>query len=259
MIPKVTADVFHRFLNSGRTSPGLVTCETSGKRTDYVVKLSGGMENPAGPLYELYASMLAQFLGIYAPAPAIILIEEDLANAIAETATNRRQANIIRNSIGWNFGSIFIPNISTWPVDKHVPAIMRDDATKVFAFDALIQNPDRSFDNPNLGTSGSQLIIFDHENAFSFLLGIFPSPEPWKLNTENYLNNHVFAQSLKGACCSPEFIQRVNSMSDVLFMEFAAEIPGNWPSDCLQQIEAHLRLVRQHAEEFAEEVRRRLA
>lgn len=96
--------------------------------------------------------MLAQFFNIYIPPPAIILIEEDLAKAVAETVSDPRRADIIKKSVGFNFGSSFVPNISSWPVDKHVPAVMRDDAARIFAFDALIQNPDRQFVNPNLGT-----------------------------------------------------------------------------------------------------------
>ena len=259
MIPKLTANVFHRFLETGRTSPGLFACETSTGQTDYVVKLRGGMERSSAPLCELYASLLAQFLGIYAPAPAIVLIEKDLTEAIADAVSDPRHADIIRNSVGWNFGSCFVPNISSWPVDKHVPAAIRDDATKIFAFDALIQNPDRAFINPNLGTCGNQLIIFDHELAFSFLSAIFPSREPWKLATETYLDNHVFVGHLKGERCSLDFTGRLNSLSDALFREFASQIPEIWNSEDLSKIEAHLRLMQEHAEEFAEEVGRRLA
>jgi hypothetical protein len=195
----VTATIFNRFLETGRTSPGLFSHEgPSELEGDYVVKLRGGMERSAGPLCELYASLLAVQLGISVPAPAIVLIEEDLAALVEEASTDPVQASVIRNSIGWNFGCRFIPNLSSWPVDKKIAAAMREDAAKVFAFDALIQNPDRRFGNPNLGTSGNELIIFDHESAFSFLLEILPSAEPWRLDSEIYLDNHVFARSLRG-------------------------------------------------------------
>ena len=217
------------------------------------------MERSAGPLCELYASLLALHLGISVPAPAIVLVEEDLAHIIEEVSTDQVQANVIRNSIGWNFGSRFIPNLLSRPVDKKVPSAMREDAAKVFAFDALIQNPDRTFGNPNLGTRGNELVIFDHESAFSFLLAIFPSAEPWRLNTEIYLDKHVFARSLREERLSNDFTERLANLLPPALAHIANQVPEDWQADDLPKIEAHLRLMQQHAAEFAEEVERRLA
>jgi hypothetical protein len=259
MIPQITASVFHRFLETGRTSPALFSHEGStGLEGDYVVKLRGGMERPAAPLCELYASLLATHLGLAVPAPAILIIGEDLAELIAESSTDPVQANVVRNSIGWNFGSRFIPNLSSWPVDKKVSAAMREAAVRVFAFDALIQNPDRRFDNPNLGTLGNEIIIFDHESAFSFLLAIFASTEPWKLNTEGYLDDHVFARCLRHERLSIDFAERLANLSQAALAGIAAQVPEGWKADDLPKIEAHLQLMREHVAEFADEVGRRL-
>ena len=259
MIPQITASVFHRFLDSGRTSPALFSHEGSTElEGDYVVKLRGGMERPAAPLCELYASLLAAHLGLAVPAPAILLIEGDLAEAVEESSTDPVHANIVRNSIGWNFGSRFIPNLSSWPVDKKVSAVMREDAVRVFAFDALIQNPDRRFDNPNLGTRGNEIIIFDHESAFSFLLAVFASTEPWRLNTEVYLDDHVFARSLRQERLSNDFTQRLANLSEAALADIASQVPEAWKAEDLPKIEAHLQRIQEHAAEFADEVTRRL-
>jgi hypothetical protein len=118
-----------------------------------------------------------------------------------------------------------IPNLSSWPVDKRVSAVMREDAVRVFAFDALIQNPDRRFDNPNLGTRGNEIIIFDHESAFSFLLAILPSTEPWKLSAEVYLDNHVFARSLRHERLPDDFVERLANLSEAALAGIASQIP----------------------------------
>jgi hypothetical protein len=103
MIPRITASVFHRFLETGRTSPALFSHGGSTElEGDYVVKLRGGMERPAAPLCELYASLLAAHLGLAVPTPAILL---SLAELIEESSSDPVHANVIRNSIGWNFGS----------------------------------------------------------------------------------------------------------------------------------------------------------
>ncbi len=136
---------------------------------------------------------------------------------------------------------------------------MREDAAKVSAFDALIQNPDRTFGNPNLGTRGNELIIFDHESAFSFLLAISPSAEPWRLRSEIYLDNHVFARSLRGERLPNDFTERLANLSAPALAHIADQIPEDWQAGDLPKIQAHLRLMQQHAPEFAEEVERRLA
>lgn len=91
-----------------------------------------------------------------------------------------------------NFGTKALTGVAIWPVDKSVPESMWPAAVDIFAFDALIQNPDRGFNNPNLFTKGDSFLVFDHETAFSFLFDILPSPTPWKLGGQPYLTDHVF-------------------------------------------------------------------
>ena len=131
---------------------------------------------------------------------------------------------------------------------------MREDAVRVFAFDALIQNPDRRFDNPNLGTRGNEIIIFDHESAFSFLLAVFASTEPWRLNTEVYLDDHVFARSLRQERLSNDFTQRLANLSEAALADIASQVPEAWKAEDLPKIEAHLQRIQEHAAEFADEV-----
>ncbi len=262
MISQVTATTFHRFLSNGRTSPAIFTCEGPdlSRPEEFVVKLRGGLERrERGLLYELYASLLAAYLGILSPHPAIVSIEAELAAAIqAELAADPHRAQIIRDSVGLNFGSQFLVNLAVWPVDKYIPKTMREAAMRVFAFDALIQNPDRAYNNPNLGSRGEDLFIFDHELAFSFLLNIFPSQTPWKLTNEDYLSRHVFAKTLKGEPFPDDFLRRLNGLSGSELGSLSGQIPDEWKSEDLAKIAAHLGLLRDHAAEFAEEVIRRL-
>ena len=263
MISQVTATTFHKFVGNGRTSPAVFTCEGPDLSApdQFVVKLRGGLERrEKGLLYELYASLLATYFGIKCPRPAIVSIERDLAEALVEELPgDPRRAQIVRDSIGLNFGSQFLVNLTVWPVDKYVPATMQEAAVRVYAFDALIQNPDRTFSNPNLGSRGDDLFIFDHESAFSFLLAIFPSETPWRLITEGYLDRHVFARTLRQVPFPADFTQSLSALSDGLLNNLSDQIPDEWKSEDLPRISSHLALIREHAVEFAEEVTRRLA
>jgi hypothetical protein len=189
-----------------------------------------------------------------------VLIEEDLAEAIAShLIDDERGRQIMQKSIGLNFGSQFLTNLSPWPVDKQIPGTLEEAAYKVFAFDALIQNPDRTFQNPNLGTRGDDIFIYDHESAFSFLLNIFPSATPWVMTSETYLDRHVFAKLLKQIPFPSDFTQCLADLSGKRIKNFSEQIPIEWHSSHLGEIESHLTLMQEHAAEFADEVTRRLA
>jgi hypothetical protein len=200
MVPRITAAQFHRFMSSGRTTPVLCGCEDDlrNRVDDYVVKLRGGLDRrERGLVCELISSGLALHFGIAVPEPALVLIEADFAELVA--AAEPQHADRFRNSIGLNFGSRLLFDVTGWPVDKWIPDAMWQAAVNIFAFDALIQNPDRRYSNQNLFTRGNEVFVYDHELAFSFLEAILPSTTPWQLEAQRYLTEHAFYRQLKEA------------------------------------------------------------
>jgi len=220
----------------------------------YVVKLRGAV-GEAGLLNELFAARLAGHFGLASPEPALIVIEQALVDLVARTEPS--QAVRIRGSVGLNFGTKALTGVSTWPVDKSIPEAMWQAAVNIFAFDALVQNPDRRYNNPNVFTKGDSLLIFDHETAFSFLLALLVSATPWKLDDHQYLTDHVFYKILKSKPIDlTGFTASLAGLSDALLAGIVADVPPEWNNDSLAKIERHLRAARDHAGEFAEEVRR---
>ena len=261
MIPQLVTAQFHRFMTAGRTSPALCGCEDDeGNRVDdFVVKLRGGLDNgQKGLLFEVVASRLATHFGLASPDPALVRIDAKFAELVAEREPHH--ATRMRNSIGLNFGSRLLVDATEWPVDMKIPDSMRQTALNIFAFDALIQNPDRRFENQNLLIRGDDIFVFDHELAFSFLLDIRPSPTPWRLHDQLYLGNHVFYTQLrKKPIDLSRFVDALVALPVGAMQEIVAEVPPEWNNEILQRIEGHLRVVSNHAIEFAEEIRRRLA
>jgi hypothetical protein len=212
----------------------------------------------AGLLREAVASQLAHHLGLQRPSPAIVHIQADLAELIAEYQPEK--ALIILGSIGNNFGCELMKEITTWPTDRSIPAALIESAGKIFAFDSLIQNPDRRFDNPNLVSHGEELRIFDHESAFSFLLEIFPSTKPWQLRTEIYLNDHVFYKGLHQKQVDwSTFIDALKNLPTDFFDDLRSALPEEWDLAMFERIQNHIALVVEHADDFEHELRRRLA
>jgi hypothetical protein len=261
MIPHLIASKFHRFMNTGRTSPLLCGCEdASGNPAgDYVVKLRGGTERGVtGLLCELVASRVAGHFGISAPEPALVTIEAAFADLVARLQPS--QAARVCESSGLAFASRQLNDVAIWPIDRPVPEAQVQAAVHIFAFDALIDNPDRSYKNPNLFTRGDEVFVFDHELAFSFLLAIQLSPTPWRLDGKTYLDDHVFGRCLKSKSIElGTFEAALANLPAVALDGIVAEIPEEWNNEYVTRIERHLCDVSAHAVEFTEEVRRRLA
>lgn len=103
--------------------------------------------------------------------------------------------------------------------------------------------------------------MYDHELAFSFLQAILPSGTPWALATGHpYLNEHVFYRKLKAQPIDLiGFTAKLQSLAANELESILATAPPEWNNGCLQRIDEHLRAVSTHTDEFAEEVRKRLA
>jgi hypothetical protein len=224
---------------------------------EYVVKLRAEIRE-SGLLNELIAAKLAAHFGLASPDPALIMITPALAELIA--AAQPSQAARIRGSVGLNFGTLALTGVGTWPVDRFIPEAMWQQATDIFAFDALIQNPDRRFNNANLFARGDSLFIFDHETAFSFLAALISPTAPWKLADQGYLRDHVFYKRLRSKTIDlTGFTASLRSLSNLVIAGMVADVPDEWNNENVAKIEGHLRAVRDNAWEFGQEVRRMLA
>ncbi len=166
MLDLLTATRFEKVMGSGRTQPCLLVCENeAGEEVEVVAKLSGHPQiMPGGLLAEAVASLLALDLDLPVQRPYQIAIEK----AFADTVPDAPLRSVIQQSEGLNFGSVkWAPGYTIWPRDKTPSRDMKQGLMEVFAFDGLIQNPDRRAVNPNCAFLGSNLLIFDHESAFS--------------------------------------------------------------------------------------------
>jgi len=261
MIPIVEAVLFHRFMTSGRTSPALCGCEDQAGQNagDFVIKFLGGMERGTrGLVAELVASRLASRFSIPVPVPALVVLDHTFAELVARSQPTR--AERLRKSVGINFGTRLLDDVTTWPVDKAIPEAMWQTAISIFAFDALIQNPDRRFSpNPNLFTRGDRIFVFDHELAFSFLESFLPTDDPWRLERQHYLADHVFYRRLKSKQFDLGEFTATLAAFPAWWPEIVTDIPAEWNNGSLARIEDHLRAVAERSTDFVEEIRRRLA
>lgn len=175
-------------------------CEQDGERGEYVVKLKGSPEMyPGASLKEMISSFIALELNLPIPEPAIINITKELV----ETMNDHGNFQLAKNSTGINFGSVYKSGFSEilpgQPIDQNIKEALLD----LFAFDVFISNPDRRTDKNNFQTNGKDLLIFDHEMAFSFIriFSFARNPQPWLILAEDleWLKYNFCFHNLKGS------------------------------------------------------------
>ncbi len=195
---RFTAVQFRRSMDRGLNRPFLVIGaeQDGGKRCPLVVKSRAGYaDRPDAMLKELFALLLARELGLNAPEPVMVEIPAGLDWAAVEF---REHAELIRQSIGWNVATVHLGD--AWkPWNKGIAprSIPVETLETAYAFDAMVENPDREADNPNLLWRGDELAVLDFDRVFCFLRTGEGEARPWRnalgrLNLERHcLYSHL--------------------------------------------------------------------
>lgn len=92
-----------------------------------------------------------------------------------------------RKLAGLNFGTRYLTGYRTWLRGQSIPASLRNTALELFAFNALIQNPDRGAGRPNLLSGNGRIIAIDHDAAFSFVFAPGGAGDPCDLHLLPFL------------------------------------------------------------------------
>ena len=258
MVKTITAVTFLKAFYTGRTCPCLMLCaDEEGNLIETVVKLIVGKESSqAGLICELMASFLAQDLDLPVPQPFLVEVEADFYKGIFDIVLSRR----FKDSVGLNFGSKFLGGgYTTWPQERSIPGSLLRDAAEIFAFDLMIQNPDRRKDKPNLLRKGDELAIFDHELAFSFLYALVRDEYPWDGKGMNYVRSHVFYDGLRRRDVSLERIQgALEAIDDHRLAMYVDAVPGNWRNksrDATERIQEYLKKTRNNSKKLFQKIK----
>jgi hypothetical protein len=252
---ELTATQFIKVMSSGRNRPLLLGCEDDGGgKFEVVVKLRGRELTEKGQSAELIAAQLGDDLGLRVPQAAVVKVPVGFEAVISDCEL----VKLVEGSSGLNFGSVHVGSgFTTWPPERSPHGAQRDQAVDVFAFDALVQNPDRRAFPPNLWVRSERIGILDHEQAFSFLgLAILGgAPKPWvaanQSNAFRFLEQHIFYRSLRGGRLNlGPFQEKVGALTHEGIQRFVDAVPAEWrnQSDFCDRIADYLREARQQSE-----------
>jgi hypothetical protein len=159
VLERVTVTSYLAPLREGGSLPGLVEADNLGT---YVLKFRGAGQGPLALVAEIIAGELARALGLRTPELALA----DLDPRIAPSEPDEEIQDLLRASAGLNLAVDFLPGAAGF--DPLGWTVGEDFASELLWFDALIQNVDRTWRNPNLLVWHKDIWLIDHGAALYF-------------------------------------------------------------------------------------------
>ncbi len=156
----VTATRYVTPLREGGSLPGLLEADDDGL---YVVKFRGAGQGPRALVAEWLAGELARAIGLAVPDLVAVEVDPTLGNAEPDEEVH----DLLAASDGLNLGMDFLPGALTF---NPAATTARETIDPVFAadvvwLDALVTNPDRTANNPNLLLWHGRPWLIDHGAA----------------------------------------------------------------------------------------------
>ncbi|MEU6180002.1 HipA family kinase [Streptomyces coeruleorubidus] len=153
MLKEVTVTRYITPLREGGSLPGLVEADDFGT---YVLKFTGAGQGRKTLVAEVVCGELARRLGLR--VPRLVTVELDAELGLGEP--DQEVQSLLRSSGGTNLGMDFLSGALGF--DPLAFAVTPEEAGRIVWFDALVNNVDRSWRNPNLLMWRGELWLVDH-------------------------------------------------------------------------------------------------
>ncbi|MGK5631618.1 HipA family kinase [Streptomyces sp. URMC 123] len=153
MLTEVTATRYVTPLREGGSLPGIVEADDCGT---YVMKFTGAGQGRKTLVAEIICGELGRALGLR--VPELVTIELDPVIGLSEP--DQEVQALLKASGGLNLGMDFLPG--SLGFDPLAYEVSPAEAGRVVWFDALINNVDRSWRNPNMLVWHGDLWLIDH-------------------------------------------------------------------------------------------------
>ncbi|MDX3695888.1 hypothetical protein PV726_37350 [Streptomyces europaeiscabiei] len=153
MLKEVSATRYIAPLREGGSLPGLVEADDRGT---YVLKFTGAGQGRKTLVAEVVCAELARRLGLRVPG----LVTVDLDPVLGLGEPDEQVQELIKSSGGTNLGMDFLTRAIGF--DPLAFEVSPEEAGRIVWFDALINNVDRSWRNPNLLMWHGELWLIDH-------------------------------------------------------------------------------------------------
>ena len=223
MLRTVVATRYVTPLREGGSLPGLVEADDDGL---YVVKFRGAGQGPRALVAEWLAGELARAIGL--TVPDLVAVEVD--PALADAEPDEEIHDLVEASAGLNLGMDFLPGALTFNPAAATASNVVDPtfAADVVWLDALVTNPDRSAQNPNLLVWHGRPWLIDHGAALC-IHHTWRDPDEHAQRSFERIRDHVllpYAGSIEAA--DARLAARIDT---ALLNELVDALPDVWLPD----------------------------
>jgi hypothetical protein len=216
VLEHVTVTRYVTPLREGGSLPAIVEADNLGT---YVMKFRGAGQGPLALVAEIIAGELARRLGLQVPE----LVLAGLDPRIAVSEPDPEIQDLLRASEGTNLGVDFLPG--SFGFEPLGWTAEPEFASQVLWFDALVQNVDRTWRNPNLLVWHRNIWLIDHGAALYFHHN-WPTADPKRpfAAAEHVLRDRATGLGAAHATLAPR-------ITADLLAEVTALVPPEWFGD----------------------------
>ncbi|GGS20975.1 hypothetical protein GCM10010269_69880 [Streptomyces humidus] len=218
MLKEVTATRYVTPLREGGSLPGLVEADDLGL---YVLKFTGAGQGRKTLVAEVVCGELARRLGLR--VPGLAAVELDVLLGLGEPDSQVQE--LLKASGGTNLGMDFLSGALGF--DPLAFPVSSEEAGRIVWFDALVNNVDRSWRNPNLLVHRGDLWLVDH-GATMIWQHNWPTAETSAARPYD-ASDHVLAPF--GPDVAAAAAELAPLVTADLLAEVTAEIPDVWLAD----------------------------
>ncbi|MGV9456545.1 HipA family kinase [Streptomyces sp. NPDC003635] len=218
MLKEVIATRFITPLREGGSLPGLVEADDFGT---YVMKFRGAGQGRKTLVAEVVCGELARRLGFR--MPGLVTVRLDPVLGLGEP--DQQVQELLRASGGVNLGMDFLSGALGF--DPLAFRVSPEEAGRILWFDALVNNVDRSWRNPNLLMWQGDLWLIDH-GATMIWHHNWRGAEASAARPYDAFDHALLPFGPDVAPAAAELAPRV---TEELLAEVMAEIPDDWLTD----------------------------
>jgi hypothetical protein len=215
MLKEVVATRYITPLREGGSLPGLVEADDLGT---YVLKFTGAGQGRKTLVAEVVCGELARRLGLR--VPRLVTVALDPVLGLGEPDPQVQE--LLRSSGGTNLGMDFLSGALGF--DPLGFPVSPEEAGRIVWFDALVNNVDRSWRNPNLLVHRGDLWLIDH-GATMIWHHNWPSAETSAARPYDATDHALARFRPDHAAAAAELAPLVTAD---LLAEVTAEIPDAW-------------------------------
>ncbi|MEU6059123.1 HipA family kinase [Streptomyces sp. NPDC047097] len=218
MLKEVVATRYVTPLREGGSLPGIVEADDLGT---YVMKFTGAGQGRKTLVAEVVCGLLGRRLGLR--VPELVAIQLDPVIGLGEP--DQEVQELLKASGGLNLGMDYLPgSIGFDPLAYEVGSA---EAGRVVWFDALINNVDRSWRNPNMLVWHGDPWLIDH-GATMIWHHNWPGAEASAAKPYD-ASDHVLAPFAPDVAAAAEELAPL--VTEELLTEVTAEVPDEWLVD----------------------------